>query len=97
MNTFLKQGVTVLEDLTLSVISKVIEHNVKGYDLLKSPATTVSEINEHNILLINIIALIKPALAIAREFIGKNHPYLLNILNWIEQIYDATIGKAVVA
>lgn len=95
MKELIKEGVEVLENLTIDVINRVIEHNAKGHELLTSAGTTKEDIEEHHSLLIDIIACIKPAIQVARDFIGSNHPHLLSILNWIEKVYDATLGKLV--
>lgn len=96
MKTLIQEGVEVLQDLTIDVINRVIDHNAKGYDLLRSDPSDL-EVEEHHSILIDIIKAIKPAFKIAREFIGTEHPHLLNILNWIEKVYDSIVGNLVTA
>jgi hypothetical protein len=97
MTTLLQEGVEVLQDLTINVINRVIEHNTLGHELMTTEGVTKEAIEEHHSILLTIIGWLKPAFGIARSFISENHPFLLGILNWIEKIYDATLGKLVSA
>jgi len=81
---------TKLEDavktITLYGLNKLVDHHIKGADLMKKAALgvigVVDELNAHQDELRMILQILKPVLDVAREWLVQAYQHLVALFDW---------------
>lgn len=78
----------VSKAIVLSTIEAIIKHNNKAAEMIRSGNYNKEDIADFSKKLMNLIYIIYPSMAYAREFITKEHPEFLYILDFVEKTYN---------
>ena len=85
-----------LKNVTLSILSELASHQVKGADLLLKVIRNVedhkAEYEKYYELLKTLISLLKPVFDIAREWLASAYAHLVELFDWAKKMWHEIFG-----
>lgn len=83
---------SLFEDMILNTIEAIIKHNNRAADMIRSGDFDKDDISAFHKKLLNLVHIIHSVKDVAREFITKEHPEYVYILDYAEKVYTELEG-----
>lgn len=85
-----------VKDTVLTTLQELINHNVKGADLIKKGIEQAFAITEDlkswYDMLVNLIKVLKPLFEIARDWLVAAYHHLVAVFDWAKEMWHKLFG-----
>lgn len=82
-----------IKDITVSGLSFLVDHNIKGAKLLQSGLIKAEDMIAHNETLRNILKLLEPIFTVVdvavKGWLAANYGYLVPVYEWAKEVFKS--------